>query len=154
MCAASVICDVMREARIVAKMLPTLAACWLVQGCVGGFIARTKTQTFMPPSIREKAAIDAVGTNSGSNLATADWLQKYWGKPKSTTLVSKETLEEIWTYKFGWVWCGVVPWVVVPIPLVVPVQRQKIVFHVRDNRIISADVVDWDVVGNFGPIHR
>lgn len=152
--AASVSRNVMRKPRHWVKLLLSLAACTLVQGCAGGFVARTKTKTFIPPSIREKPNIDAIGANGVTNLATADWLRKHWGRPRVITPASTESDVEVWTYRFGWAWCGLVPWVVVPVPLVAPVQRQKIVFHICDQKVIRADVVRSDLVGTLEGIHR
>ena len=54
---------------------------------------------------------------------------------------------ELWSYEFGPVWYGVIPCVVIPIPLALPLGRERVVFHVRDGEVVSADVTKSDLVG-------
>ena len=135
---------VMRKTELAVKLVPALAACLLGQGCVGAVVMRTRTLTFKPPSVGASAAVSAVSgaVQQGTDAPTAIWLEEHWGKPTSVRLASPESEGELWTYKFGRVWCGVVPWVVVPIPLVLPIGREQVVFLVQErDQVVSADVV-------------
>jgi hypothetical protein len=73
---------------------------------------------------------------------TKGWLRKHWGEPSETGHISKKRQTETWTYKFGGrVWCGVIPCIVVPIPLELPLSQNKVVFLVREGRAVKAEVV-------------
>jgi hypothetical protein len=138
----------MCKSRIAAKLILILTASLLAQGCVGVFVGRTRTETFNTPHIGSGAATYAVSDASGSgDKRTKAWLQDNWGKPTNIRPVAPEIQGELWTYKFGPVWYGVVPCVIVPIPLVLPLARQKVVFLVREGEVVSADVDKGDFSG-------
>jgi hypothetical protein len=83
---------------------------------------------------------------------TSDWLRAHWGEPKSIALTKMEPREENWTYVFGLTWRGVIPCLIVPLPLAVPNGREKVVFVVRDSRIVSAEVTEQKSdYGGFAP---
>ena len=90
---------------------------------------RTKTQTFRPPAVGTTAEIGSVGeATNGKNAPTALWLKKHWGKPKSIRLASPQSADELWDRDLLSTWCGVIPWIIVPIPLVLPTGREEVVF--------------------------
>ena len=133
---------VMYKTHPALKLAFLLAACLLVQGCVGFVVVRPKAETFKSPGVWDKAAINSVGSPvRGTNSPTTAWLQDHWGKPASVRPVSTGTQGEFWTYKFGRAWYGVAPCLVVPVPLVLPLGREKVVFLVQGDRGVSADVV-------------
>src|SRR3974390_799658 len=96
--------------------------CLLLQGCVGGVVVKTRTTVINDPVIPFYAEIPQPTSKSDSPEATnavvytPDMLRKYWDSPD---LVSHgEGAEEIWTYKSRLIWKGVIPFVVLPIPLI------------------------------------
>lgn len=145
---APLINHVMSKSPIAAKLIPVLAVCLLAQGCVGVVFPHTKTRTFKNPQVGDHPAIHAVyeGTGRTNNFA-ASWLQEHWGKPANIRLALTQAQGEVWTYKFGLAWYGVVPCVIVPVPLALPLGRQKVEFLMRDGRVVSADVIQLGFSG-------
>jgi hypothetical protein len=135
------------------RLIPLLAACLLAQGCVGVAVKSTQTKAFDSPSVKDKAVLDdgvresiaGAPPDSGpydrATCPPVGWLRDHWGEPASVRQVSTQSRDEIWTYRFGRVWCGIVPCVVVPIPIVLPVGQEEVTFSVRDGRVVSAEVV-------------
>jgi hypothetical protein len=137
------------KARVMAKLVPVLAACLLTPGCFGFVVNRTRTETFKQPWIADRPSISAVSTNYSTDVPTAVWLQEHWGKPASIRRVSTQGPAERWTYKFRVAWCGIVPCVIVPVPLVLPLAREKVVFFVREGQVVSAEAVKGHASGVF-----
>lgn len=129
-----------------AKLLPLLCLALLGQGCVGGGAFVRKTVTIQNPEIGKTPAVwnvrqqgprsetDAVGDSKA-------WLEEHWGKPARLVPSSAQGGGDIWTYRFGCLWSGVVAVVVLPIPLALPVGRERVSFLVQDGRVVSAKVV-------------
>lgn len=139
---------VMSKLRFLAKLVPLIAIGLATGGCVGVFIPHTRTETFKQPNIAERPAAGAVSAATGKGgTYTAAWLHNHWGQPASINPGSSETRGELWTYKFGTQWHGIVPCVIVPVPLVLPFGRVTVTFLVEDGRVISADVVGTHVSG-------
>lgn len=119
-------------------------------GCVGVMVSHTERQTYNCPSIRDKPAADAVftpdGMTNGFNL-TAHELRKCWGEPQEIGPRPHDPKGEVWTYRFGRFWCGVIPCVVIPIPLVAPLAREQVQFVVSDGWVIQAEAIKRDVSG-------
>jgi hypothetical protein len=111
------------------KMVPLLFLCLLTQGCVGIGALRTRTEAYPIPYMS--------GTNSPAD--TSNWLEDHWGKPNKISHAGAGSLDEIWTYKFGLRWDGVLLAVVVPIPIAVPVGREQVCFVIRGGRVIGAE---------------
>jgi len=135
---------VMAKWRSAAKVAPSALACLLAQGCVGVVFMGSTTRVIDQPRIltQGKPATWAVlDATVGATNSTAAWLRDHWGKPESIRSVIPETQDEQWTYKFGPMWYGVIPCAVVAVPLVVPLAREKVVFVVREGRVVSANVV-------------
>ena len=126
------------------KLTSVLAVCLLVQGCVGLALFGTKTSTLDPPAIKDNAKFDNVWEYGGSKnipKLSAAMLRSNWGEPVSVEQSSTTNQVEIWTYKFDRIWCGITPCLVVPVPLVLPIGRQKVFFFVREGQVIKAEVV-------------
>ena len=139
----------MNKLQATLRVVPLLAVCLLAQGCVGFVVARTKTETFKNPRIWRVPSLTAVSTNYSTNVATAAWLRDHWGRPASVRPASTQSPAERWTYKFRIACYGVIPCVIVPVPLVVPATRQKVVFDVQEGRVVGADVVKSHFSGVF-----
>ena len=121
--------------RVMKKPVPFFLFCLLLQGCVGGGIIKSTTGQYSWYDAHSK--IDPV-------VYTSNWLTERYGKPAS---VSTNGLKQVWTYQTGWIWAGVMPVIVVPIPLAVPVGKEKTIFVLRDDRIVSATQSAQQTVG-------
>ena len=136
------------------RFIPVLAVCLLLQGCVGVLVGSRDTTTIPNPSISKAAYLGAVARGGGSAEYTAEWLRSNWGAPASIKAASEGT-GELWTYDFKrQCWCGVMPMVIIPIPLMVPTGTEKVVFLLRDDRVVNAKRVEWrtsGVGGGLGP---
>jgi len=117
------------------KTAPFLLLCLLLQGCIGGGIIKSKTSSYHWYDSHSK---------TNAEVYTSTWLATNYGKPTS---VSTNANEEVWTYQSDRIWAGVMPVVIVPIPLAVPVGRERIVFVIRDDRIVSATQSRQQTVG-------
>ena len=127
--------------RVAQKFAASLALCALVQGCVGISVSTAKTERFQNPRLAEEAcprglrSIVPSGTNAP--IYTTGWLESHWGKP--TTIREAPTPEtgEIWTYSFGLNWNGTILFVLIPIPLELPIGRERVEVLVRSGEVIS-----------------
>lgn len=125
------------------KFISVLALSLLLQGCVGIIVGGRDTTTIKSPSINPIVALEGVGQGSHGTEHTSEWLKSNWGSPASVKTVPGSGAER-WTYDFtGHCWVGVMPVVIIPIPLMVPMGREKVVFQIEDGRVISAKCVKW-----------
>jgi hypothetical protein len=129
-----------------------LSLCPLLQGCVGIVILKPHTAIISDPVIASvpNDADPAHQRNSyeATNVITytSDWMRVHWDSPKRLTRVPGGS-DELWTYNFRRIWVGVVPCVILPIPLALPVGREKICFRLRDGRVVSASTTKPWMVG-------
>lgn len=134
------------------KLTSILAICFIAHGCVGIAVFRTKTETLDPPAIEGEAAFHNVWEYGGKrNIPhiTDAILRASWGEPASIKPSSAICQDELWTYKFGRIWCGIVPCLVVPVPLLLPTGRERVIFFVRKGQVTKAEVVRS---GSFGAV--
>jgi len=126
--------------------------CPLLQGCVGFAVLKQHTEVINNPVIASIRDSTYPAHNRDSSEATnaldytSEWLQKHWGSPDCIKHVSGHS-EEIWTYKFRLIWDGVVPFVILPIPLAVPVGKEQVSFILRDGRVVSSRITKPWMVG-------
>lgn len=125
-----------------------VAMCMLVQGCVGGWTQRRQAKTFAPPSVGGKPVpnaafqVHSAGHFSEVTSPTTAWLREHWGEPTTIGHRQGPPVDEVWTYKYGRAWYGAVPCVIVPIPLILPLESRKVVFYAREGRVVEAKVVE------------
>lgn len=100
-----------------ATMALVVLSSFSVSGCVG-FSSLLGTESSSQQFAYYQAGRDGLVTNKDSAIA-------YWGDPLVKTQLAAEG-EEAWTYRGGLAWRGVALWVVVPIPLVVPVGHNTV----------------------------
>ena len=142
-------------------IIPYLSLCLSLQGCVGGGVLKTHTQTVPNPKIPDGAYAASLYSHdmsktSNAVLYTSAWLQAHWGKPASVSHLGGAVQDEIWTYRFGPIWEGIMPIVVIPIPIALPVGRETVRFVLRDGRVIGATQSRQQAAGGavgvrFGP---
>ncbi len=129
------------------SLIPLLPVCLLLQGCVGVVVCGRDTKTIKNPTIMEPPHVASVMEGVGGTEYTTVWLKAHWGTPTEVKTVSAET-EEVWTYNLKrQCWWGVVPMVIIPIPLVVPTGAEKVAFQIRDGRVLSAETVQRHTAG-------
>jgi hypothetical protein len=138
------------------KLILFAILCLTLQGCVGVVIPKTRTKVIsdpvvsvykdVPDAVRARNLSEATKSVMETTNCTSEWLRTYWGDPQQISHLS-ENLDEIWTYKSGLVWEGVVPFVIIPIPLVLPVAHEKVCFMLHDGRVVSASVTRSCTVG-------
>jgi len=142
------------------KITSVLATSILAQGCVGIVVRGIEGQTFEPARVAEMPAIYAVGSSPsiGKEPKTEDpttvWLKEHWGQPSQVSRLTRPAQGELWTYDFGRKWCGVMPCIVVPIPLLLPIGRERVVFYIREGSVVKADVMTlggYQAVAGLGP---
>jgi hypothetical protein len=132
----------MCERRSTVKLAVMTAACLLSQGCVGIAIKSSTTKEFGQPRIATRPSIGAVSeAGVGDTKVTATWLREYWGEPATIRSVSPQTQTERWTYKFSPMWYGIMPCVVIPVPLYLPLAKERVVFMLKEGCVVSARVV-------------
>src|SRR5580658_85638 len=132
-----------QKGRALKKIAPLLIFCLFTQGCVGIAVLKTQSATSVNPEIpivrlfddRCLISRDAIGTSA--DVYTATWLEAHWGKPKSIRHPGATDSDEIWTYQFNLNWNGVVAAVLVPIPIVLPVGRERVQFVLRHGVVVS-----------------
>ena len=126
----------------------------LLQGCVGVAVLKTHRKVINDPEISlhsNAPGPDDVSERSspaGTNaiIYTTEWLQTHWGHPNSVTRISGGP-DEIWTYKSGLIHNGVIPFVIIPIPLILPVTKEKVCFTLHNGCVVSARLTQFCVVG-------
>ena len=140
----------MRTAILLAMLCP------LLQGCVGVVVPGPRTEIIDNPTIssyvREPDGVTKRNSSEATNsvVYTSEWLLTRWGTPQSIRHVAGSS-DEIWIYKSGTIWAGVVPFVLIPVPLMLPISKEKVSFSLHDRRVVRATVTKpWVVGGTFG----
>ncbi len=145
------------------KLILLAMLCLTLQGCVGVVVPKTHTTVISDPVVETYSGVDYVFSLSApdrfhthykpdasnafsTSQCTSEWLRQHWGSPSCIQHAAGEP-EEIWTYKFDTAWEGIVPFVIIPIPLMLPVAHEKVCFSLRDERVIRASVTQSIVVG-------
>lgn len=136
-------------------LLTMLCLCPLLQGCVGFIIAKQHTLVINDPVIALHRTGRFPAYSRGTyTVYTSAWLQTHWGRPPRIRNVSSGPglgVGSLWTYRFGPIWEGIVPCLIVPIPLVLPVAREKVSFTIRNGQVVSVSSTGPDTGGFFWP---
>lgn len=101
--------------RVILIICCTLYAL-VLSGCIGLIIGYPEYHPVVEPR----------PFDTNKEATKTDFL-KYWGKPDSIVVHPDNAAIETWHYKRNH-WCGIIPVLIVPIPLVLPVCT-------KDNRI-------------------
>lgn len=126
----------------VHKLVPLLILCALAQGCVGVSVSTAKTQRFQNPQLAEEACVQGLRGSApsatNSPAVSSAWLESHWGKPAAFRRApSGDT--EVWTYKFGLNWNGAILFVLIPVPLELPIGTERVQLLVRDGQVVSGE---------------
>jgi hypothetical protein len=138
------------------KIVLLAICCSLLQGCVGGIVLKPRTEIINHPAIDDYAGdADAAHKKDSAEATngvvyTSAWLQAHWGSPRHVRHTPGGA-DEVWIYHFRPIWVGVVPCVILPIPVALPVVREKTCFTIHDGHVVSASVtMPWEVGGVAG----
>ena len=142
----------MRRPRRILKVATLMLILLVSQGCVGFAVYHNKSTNIQQPFVADKADIHGVSKQSSSAatnhlMYTSSWLENHWGKPASVSIAANDPGAEIWTYRFGHSLYGAMPVLIVPIPLILPLGREKVLFCIRQDRVVSAERVEGDWSG-------
>ena len=133
------------------RLIPLVALVLFTQGCVGIGALKTHTEAFQNPTLSDTACVKGLrSTNprqTGPCAYTATWLRAHWGEPKSIRHTGATDLDEIWAYKFGPNWNGIVVMALVPIPIALPVGRERVQVILRDGCVVSGKQTSTGMVG-------
>ena len=133
------------------KMILPVILWILTQGCVGIGALKTHTETFQDPTLFDTACVKGLRSTDSSqvvsNAYTAAWLKTHWGEPKSIRHAGATDLDGVWTYKFGPDWNGIVVVVLAPIPIALPVGRERVQFVLREGRVIAGKQTKSQLLG-------
>lgn len=135
--------------RFATRLAPALAASLLVQGCVGIFFSGARTGFVENPVVSGTPSSYGMHAAAGGPGTTALSLRERWGNPPHVAPAGGSN-GEFWTYQSGSIWYGVVPCVALPIPLALPLGKEKVIFLIRDGKVIKADLIKCDLVGGVG----
>jgi len=142
------------------KLTPILAIAIFSQGCVGIVVHDMQTRTFEPtnlekaPNVHSVSHISTINEKHLTENPTTSWLEENWGHPSHVKLVTTPAQGEFWTYNFDHKWCGVMPWLFIPIPLFLPVGREHVVFYIQNGRVVKAErttLSEYQTMVGFGP---
>jgi len=125
---------------IYMKLLGVLFFLVTMSGCAGVIVSSPSTTNYKNPTLShylENTDSDHTRTVEHSDEAVSydmNQVKKYWGEPSN----SKHNSEyDIWLYKHPNEWCGVVPFLVIPIPLVLPVCEHSYEVKFKNNLVES-----------------
>ena len=120
-----------------------------VSGCVGvSTISEGRKYNYSTPrvyqSIGEITSRQISSLNKGSPVYTpikAKKLVEIWGEPDSIEFIDVKNGEilERWTYNRSVGWSGVVVWLVIPIPLLIPVGYRSTIMTIQDGNVIRGE---------------
>ena len=122
--------------RLNLLLLPLLA---LTPSCIGGWIYTTNHARLVAPTI-DPALPHVIKSTTSAPELTTDSLTEIWGKPNE--IVALSATEKQWIYLCdGRIWHGVLGMLVIlPLPLIIPAERERVILVVRDKVVVEADV--------------
>jgi hypothetical protein len=122
-----------------------LGLCLLLQGCFGGGVMTRQTTAYQQPVVYAEAghilSVHERNAERDTNAVayTPEWLKQNCGKPAAISRVGPGSHDQIWSYNRGTIWEGVFLYVGVgPIPIALPVAKEKIQLVLRDGQVTSA----------------
>ena len=114
----------------------------MLSGCVGAQIFIPTTQTILNPAISPSHGKFAA--NNLKKKYTCSYVEEKWGKPSTVEVDdNKSTL----LYSRGSQWVGVMPFLIIPIPLVFPVGTESITIECENDIAIKAHrLTTWSYI--------
>jgi hypothetical protein len=101
-----------------------------LEGCFGGVVLGDVSRTIDRPVIERSASLLRPANNGASPVVT---LRDLWGEPES---IAETPNGHLWNYRMDrWRWHGLVLFVLIPIPLIVPFGYEQVRFHIEDGLV-------------------
>ena len=120
-----------------------IGMCLLLSGCAGVLVMHNPKKTHDSDEFRlmGRGYISAKRAHSGYQKAD---VLKAWGEPDSKKI---KRGVEYWRYEQGLAWAGLIPVLVVPVPLVLPVGKNSATLAFSGDELVSAVSRDRDMSG-------
>jgi len=105
-----------------------------ISGCAGfGTLYPIDTNKTVKPKIGNK--LGSIYTSKDNIHSTCSQVLKLWGKPDNITIKgNSKTL----TYKYGVIFIGIMPIIIIPIPLALPVGQKKTFIECENDKVTHA----------------
>jgi hypothetical protein len=131
----------------IARLVPVLLLCALTQGCIGITKYYTKTEIITDPQLTGAGKYRSVFTynprvSTNHVVLTPAVLVQKWGEPTSHGRVPPDY--EVWTYRMRTGWNGIIPILIIPIPLVLPTGEKKVEFYLQHGHVVK--VIRYDLM--------
>ncbi|WP_144391514.1 hypothetical protein [Pleionea sediminis] len=111
-------------------------------GCIGFGATYSGTEVIEKPQLSSRYSDKKIlESTEESELLTKDDVLEAFGKP--TEVTTKDTLEVLY-YEGEREWCGLIPVVIVPIPLFLPVCETYKRFTIENDVVIKAEIKSTD----------
>jgi len=130
------------------KFLSMLSLFLFLPGCIGiGIVGiGDSSMTHIEPEVI--MAIEKRMLHNKGEVLTSSVIESQWGPPDDREQVDGGG--EIWKYRGSKLrWHGVVPLILIPIPLVVPFGHEYVTFDVRGGQVVSAVDTSWGFTYRF-----
>jgi hypothetical protein len=121
-----------RRGRALRVLIAVLSA-WTLPACIGVGYLSTAHQTGLSPDMHRPFI------GGGPREVYQVMLEDALGEPDERSVADNG--DETWTYDRGLRWNGALLFAVIPVPLLVPVGRNRDTYHIRDNEVIRVDRV-------------
>lgn len=120
-----------------ARLVLLLVLSTLMQGCIGAGVAWSKTETFQGPDLKTlQKRLAYSGAETNLTVSMPAWWETNRGKPDSIRRDGKSPTTEVWTYRNDLNLNGGLLFLLIPIPLEVPVGREWTKLTIQDGRVI------------------
>jgi hypothetical protein len=122
----------------------------MVSGCVGigPITTRVNVEHISPPTQRyvtacpkpqERGKVEFCPAQTAASV-TREQIQTLWGKPKET---GSSDGHDFMTYNRDLAWRGLMVFLIVPIPLLLPVGYNETTFFFEKERLVKVHSDDW-----------
>ena len=120
---------------LVIRIILSLIFILSQNACVGGIVGYDQVKNFIHPQIHSEKGV--LLENHSSFKITKNDLLKKWGPPSHTKKINPKT--ELLTYNLDKrFYRGVVIFIPIPIPLVIPYGSNYVNFKIKDGYIVDA----------------
>lgn len=116
------------------KRIIAVTSIFILSGCVGaGVLMPDESEAILSPSISSSKG--NYSSNHFEKKYTCSYVQEKWGEPD--TISAKDNKSTL-LYKHDLVWAGVMPILIIPIPLAIPVGSKSTAIECNNDVVIKA----------------